>query len=386
MNRAQNWDEFRNALRDFDVPAQNVVYADVDGNIAYQMPGRIPMRAAGDGLLPVPGWTDQYEWTGFIPFDELPTLLNPPQGYIATANNAVVGPDYPYLISLDWDRGYRAQRIADLLDVDEPITPEYVAQMQADNLNLSAQEILPYLLKLSFNPQAEPELAGLARRLATWDYRNNADSGPAAIYEAFWAGLLAETFHDELPQEMWPTGNDVSRLRVRNLLSQPDNAWWDNVNTPEVETRDAILRRALARAQALLVERLGANPDRWTWGRLHTARFVNATLGQSGIAPVEALFNRGPIPVGGGTAIVNATAYELTEGFEVTSLPSMRLIVDLADLDNSRLIHTTGQSGHPFNPHYADMLRRWAQNEYHPMLWSREAIEAQVEGRLLFQR
>jgi len=385
LNRAQNWEQFREALRAFDVPSQNIIYADVDGNIGYQMPGRIPLRANGDGLLPVPGWTDQYEWTGYIPFDELPSAFNPPQGYIFTANNAVVGPDYPYLISLDWDRGYRAQRIADLLAVDEPITVEYIAEMQGDNLNLPAQEIVPYLLALPFDPASDPSLADGARRLAAWNFQNDADSVPAAIYEAFWMNLLAATYHDELPEETWPAGDDVAALQMRELLALPDSPWWDNVTTPEVETRDVILRQALAGGQALLTERLGDNPDRWTWGRLHTARFVNATLGESGIAPIEALFNRGPVPVSGGRTIVNATSFDEGSGFAVTSLPSMRMIVDLGNLDNSQIMHTTGQSGHPFNPHYADFIRPWQAVEYHPMRWSREAIEGALEGRLLFQ-
>jgi len=379
LNRAQNWGEFREALRNFGVPSQNVVYADVDGNIGYQMPGNIPVRAHGDGLLPVPGWTDEYEWIGYIPFDELPSIFNPAQGYIATANNAVVGPDYPYPISLEWDQGYRAQRIEDMFDVEGQITIDYIAQVQGDDANLSAQEITPYLLALSFD---DPKLADAADRVRSWDFQNHMDSHGAAIYEAFWASLLAGAFHDELPQDMWPRGNDDSRLLVRNLLGQPDNAWWDNVTTPPVERRDDILRQAFANGYAMLEDRLGSNPERWTWGRLHTATFVNATLGKSGVAPIEAVFNRGPVAASGGESIVNATGYDLTQGFQLRSLPSMRMIVDLGNLGNSRTMHTTGQSGHPFNSHYADMIEPWRLIQYHPMLWDRAQLESAQEARL----
>ncbi len=201
LNRARNFEEFRDALRDFAVPSQNLVYADVDGNIGYQMPGRIPIRKSGDGQLPVPGWADDYEWSGYIPFDELPYSYNPPQGYIATANNAVVGPDYPYLISLDWDAGYRAQRIQDLIETQPKISIEYIQKMQGDDLNQGAREVLPYLLALSFD---DPQLAEAAQALRGWDYQMRLGSRPAAIYMSFF---------------QCPLGRYVPRRFARRLLA-----------------------------------------------------------------------------------------------------------------------------------------------------------------------
>ncbi len=149
FDTARNWDEFRQAARAFSVPAQNLVYADVDGNIGYQMPGLIPIRASGDGRLPVPGWTDANEWSGFIPFDQLPASFNPPSGFIVTANNAVVSPDYPYLISSDWDYGFRAQRITDLItQAPGKIDLAYIQKMQFDNTSLNAETLVPLLLGL----------------------------------------------------------------------------------------------------------------------------------------------------------------------------------------------------------------------------------------------
>ncbi|MCC6187714.1 MAG: penicillin acylase family protein [Anaerolineales bacterium] len=387
LNRAQDFNEFRAALRNFAAPAQNIVYADVDGNIGYQMPGIIPIRASGDGRLPVPGWTDEHEWTGYIPFEQLPFAYNPTEGYIVTANNAVVGPEYPYLISLDWDKGYRARRIVDLIEAQPKISPEYVQQMQGDNLNLGAQEILPHLLKLTFD---DARLSAASEQLRGWDYQMGLDSQPAALYMSFFNSLVAATFHDEVPEDYWPHGGSDTWQVLSRLVGEPDNAWWDDGGTPAVETRDDVLHRAFAEGYAALQARLGQDPGRWTWSRLHTATFVNETVGRSGISQIDGLFNRGPFEAAGGSSIVNATSFDLArddgkepgDAFGVTSLPSMRMIVDLGSLSNSLTVHTTGQSGHAYHPHYIDFAGPWRLIEYHPMLWDRAAIEAEVEGLL----
>lgn len=388
MNRSQTWDEFRAAARSFSVPSQNLVYADVDGNIGYQSPGNIPVRASGDGLLPVPGWVDDFEWLGYISFDDLPSSFNPPEGYVVTANNAVVGPDYPALLSLEWDRGYRAQRIVDMINAQRgPFSREVIAQMQGDNMNLSAQAIVPFLATLP----VEDEGARAARdMLLDWDFQQSMDSAPAAFFNVFWTELLAATFYDELPPDLRPHNNDVTKLAVEQLLPQASNHWWDNVTTPDVtETRDQILVHALSQAYAQTVARLGGDMQAWQWGKLHTATFRNATLGSSGIAPIEALFNRGPVPTSGGEDIVNATGWdiagpddEVDVTYQVNWVPSMRMIVDLASLNDSWAIHTTGQSGHPFHRHYADMVDSWRLIEYHPQLWDRAAVEAAAAAHM----
>ena len=381
INRARNWDDFRLALRDWDVPSQNFVYADVDGNIGYQMPGKIPVRRSGDGLLPVPGWTDDYEWTGYVPFDQLPSSFNPPQGYIATANNAVVGPEYPHLLALDWDSGYRAERIVAMIEAEAKHTPETIARIQGDNKNLGAGEVLPYLLALRFE---EPELAQAQAELRAWDGQMHMDSRPAAIYAAFFRQLLAATFHDDLPEDFWPGGGGDSWLTVRALLPDFKNAWWDDGATPAVETRDEILRRAFAAGYAELQTTLGADPRNWKWGRLHGSTFDNESLGRSGVGFIEAIFNRGPFPTSGGSSIVNATGFNLTadEPYATRSVPSMRMIVDMSDLENTRMIHTTGQSGHAYARHYIDMADQWRLIQYNPMPFGRAAVEQAAVDRL----
>jgi penicillin amidase len=383
MDIAQNWEEFRQAARDFAVPSQNFVYADVDGNIGYQMPGLIPIRASGDGRYPVPGWTDDHEWTGFIPFDELPSALNPPEGFIATANNQVIGSSYPYLITMDWDYGFRAQRIIQMIQAAPgPISKDDIQRMQGDDRSLLFDTFGPIIASLPVN---EPRLVQARQLLEGWDGQEQMDRPAPALFEAFWRHLLADTFDDDLPQDFWPQGDSRWLEVVRRLASRPDSAWWDDHATPAIESLQDMAIRAFKEAVDELSASQGSDPTAWQWGKMHTNTFRNGTLGKSGIAPIEALFNRGPYPVSGGASIVNATNWDASLGYQVTSLPSMRMIVDLADLSQSRSIHTTGESGHAFDPHYTDMVDLWRTIQYHPMLWTREQIEAAAVDRLTMQ-
>ena len=380
INRAQNFDEFREAARDFVVPSQSLLYADVDGNIGYQMPGHIPMRNQTDGKYPIPGWTDEYAWQGFIPFDELPYGFNPSSGYIIAANNAVVGTDYPYLIADFWDYGYRAQRVEQLiLAAGGPIDSAYYRQMQADSVNLGALEIIPALSSLEFS---DAGTASLRDRLLTWDGNQSVDSAEAALFNTFWMQLLKTTFNDELPEAYWPSGNSLWYVVVENLLTDPESAWWDNVATEAVERRDGILQDAFAAAVIELKSRQSADPNQWTWGDLHAITFVHQTMDNFPV--IGSLFNRGPFPVSGGSATVNATNWDAANGdFSVGSLPSKRSIMDLSNWENSLQIGTTGQSGHAYHPNYIDLAPLWAAVEYLPMHWDRSIIEAESEDHLI---
>jgi penicillin amidase len=391
VDRAQNWDEYRAALSKFNAPSQNFIYADVEGNIGYQTPGRIPMRAKGDGQQPVPGWTGEYDWTGYIPFDELPRAFNPPEGYIVTANNAVVGPEYKYFLGMDWDRGYRARRIVDLITAKDQLNADDMATIQGDNLNLSAQEIVPYLKNIAVEGDAKLMLD----QILAWDFHEQRDSAGASAYQVFWLHLLMNTFADELGTLApdYTDGGTFNRQALGQLLAKPDSAWWDDVTTSGVkETRDDILKKALAAGASQLIGELGRNPVDWKWSKLHTATFASQALGTS---PLAFMFNRGPYEVDGGTAAVNNTgtgsnfrkAYTNPPGklaaiFAERSTPSLRQIVDFADLNSSRFIHTTGESGLPTNPHYDDFIDKWRNIEYVPMWWDINDIKANVEGTL----
>ncbi|MEX2162124.1 MAG: penicillin acylase family protein [Anaerolineales bacterium] len=380
INRAQNFDEFREAARDFVGPSQNLLYADVDGNIGYQMPGHIPMRNQTDGRWPVPGWTDEYAWQGYIPFDELPYALNPASGYIVAANNAVVSDEYPYLLADFWDYGFRAQRIVDLLQAAPgPLDSAYYQSMQMDSVNLGALEIIPSLAGIQFEDE---EAAALRNQLLVWDGAQTLDSADAALFNTFWMKLLAATFHDELPEGYWPGGNSIWYVSVGSLLQDANNAWWDDVTTDGVETRDEVLRSAFEAAVAELKSELGADPQQWAWGDLHQITFAHQTMDAFPI--IGGLFNRGPFPVFGGGSIVNATNWDAATGaFDVTSLPSKRSIMDLSNWEKSLQINTTGQSGHAYAAHYVDLATLWAAGQYLPMHWDLAAIQADTEAHLV---
>ena len=395
LNKATNWEEFRGALQYWDVPSQNFVYADVEGNIGYQTPGRIPIRAENhSGLLPVPGWTDEFEWQGFIPYDDLPRVLNPERGYIVTANQALVPLEYydqlaqelgegrNYVISHEWNYGYRGQRIVELLKEKAPHTIASFQAIQGDNKLISAEELMPYLVSLQF---ADIELAEARDWLLEWDYQCNADSPQAALYAEFWAKLVDNLYSDQLGEEVQPDGDSREMWATFLLMEEPDNAWWDDITTEDVvETRDDILVRSFREGYANTIAALGENRNDWRWSELHTATFVSNPLGLSGVGLIENIVNRGPFATGGSADTINANRWTVSSGdFTVSSLPSMRMIVDVGDFTQSVTVHTTGESGHPYSQHYDDMIDLWCDMEYYPMLWTREQVESATVNRLI---
>jgi penicillin amidase len=393
LDQAANWNDFRAALSEWDIPSQNIVYADVHGNIGYQMPGRIPIRPKGkDGLTPYPVSSDADVWQGFVPYDDLPRIFNPARHYIVTANQAVVptqyydqlaaklGQDANYLFSYDWAYGERAQRITELLKQNAPNSIKTYQQIQGDDKNLDAQLITPYLAALKIDPGS---LANMRDFLTSWNFQMNMTSGQAALFGEFDAKLLSNLFGDQLPADVQFDNHEV--WSAVQLMAKPDNSWWDDASTKDkVETRDDILLKSLQQAVDAATTAMGNNPADWQWGKIHQATFVSNPLGASGIDLIEKLVNRGPVAVSGSNDTVNATSWDPSSGnFSVVEMPSMRMIVDLANMDNSLTIDTTGQSGHPSSPHYDDMIDAWRNIQYHPMLWSRDKVEAGTATRLI---
>ena len=383
LNRAGDWASFREAASRFDVPAQNMVYADREGHIGYQAPGRVPIRKSGnDGRLPAPGWQPENDWTGdFVPFTALPSVLDPDEGFVVTANQAVVGPDYPYDLTTDWDRGYRSQRIRDLIEAEGDLSVREMSQIQLDEHNPLAPTLVPYLLDIEL-PRGYYRRGQLL--LQEWDFQDSADSGAAAYFNVVWSNLLRLTFQDELRERIWPGGGDRWFGVVEGLLTAPAGPWWDDVTTDDVvETRDDILRQAMIEGRDEMTARQARNADEWSWGHLHRLNLRNSTLGDSGIGAIEWLVNRDGAEIGGGSSVVNATGWDATDGYAVTSSPSMRMVVSMADLDESRWVNLTGVSGHPASDHYDDQTDLFVAGETLPWAFSREAVEEAADDTLV---
>ncbi len=393
MNRATNWEEFRAGLRDWDLPPQNVVYADVDGNIGYVMAGAIPIRARGQGLLPSPGWTGEYEWTGYIPFDELPQAFNPEQHFIVTANNRVVDDSYPYYITNEWLNGYRARRIRDLLMSKQKLSLSDMATIQSDQYSLPAVEIVPHMLKV---PATTPVEKAALETLRTWNYVLAANSSAAAIYSAFlfkferivFGAMLGD--EEVVLQNYLGIGNTIlnpqngyasrGKALLIRLLNEHDDSWFaDAVIANGPKTWDAALNSAFQAAIEELRAKLGDDVTRWRYGAIHKMTY-NHPLGM--VKPLKKIFNRGPIPVGGDIDTVNMGSSLTNQPEVVVTVPSYRQIVNLADPKASLSIHHPGQSGHPASKHYSDFIKPWLRVEHHPMLFERSMVEENAAGTL----
>jgi penicillin amidase len=383
LNLATDWASFHRALAGWDTPSVNFVYADVDGHIAYQSTGRIPIRAAGhQGLVPVPGWDGRSEWRGFIPYEEMPKSVDPPAGFIVTANNKVVGDDYPYFIAYDMADPYRAQRITELLAAGRRFTPAGLRAIQAETAGLPVAALRPYLLAVPPAGEREKKALDEVRR---WNLRYEPGSAGASVYEVWYWQLLAETLGDELGPEVLTEYRTIGLSQapsVIDLMKRPDDPLFDDRRTPAVEHRDDIVRRSLTKAVAWLAKRYGDDPAGWTYGRIHSVTFVHAPLGQSGIAPLERLFNSATLPARGNAFTVDAATPDFTKPFAVVFGTSQRMIVDFSDLEASTWVNSTGQNGQLWNRHREDQIPRWEAVEDYPMRFGEAAVRAHPEARL----
>jgi penicillin G amidase len=390
FNTASNFAEFRSAAEKLAVPAQSLVYADVDGNIGYQTPGAIPIRTSAiqgsaPGYWPAPGWDPAFDWRGFVPFAELPWTYNPEDEVIVAANQAVTESTRPFL-STEFDPGFRASRIRELIDDADALSPADMAELQMDVRNSFAPTLVSALLQVdTSDDQFTAEAQGL---LVDWDYTSPADSSSesaaAAYYNAVWRNLLALLFNDELPRDLWVTGGAQHQAAVAELLSRPDSPWWDNKQTPGItEERDEILRQSLQAARLELTRQLGKDPRSWNWGKLHTLTFEHDVMGGESVpGPIRWLANRGPFEMPGGPGIVNANSWSANEGYEVDRGPAMRMVVDLADLDGSTWVNQTGQSGHVHHAHYDDQVDAWIEGAQFPWPHTSDAVRESVSDAL----
>jgi penicillin amidase len=352
FNTAGNWSEFLAAASRLRAPGQNVIYADVDGHIGYTASGTVPIRPRSDGLLPVSG-EGADDWSGYIPFDELPRVLDPPRGFLVTANNRVVSERYPHLLTADWPEPYRAKRITELLLSRRVSGSDDVRVLQRDVTSLQARDLLPLLLDTR---PAGAASAQALERLRRWDRAFAPDSVPAAIYAA-WYARLSEMPQDELGTT--PAGGVRSRFLIHALST--GSSWCDDARTPARESCADFKTAALALAVADLERKLGRDPEGWQWSRLHRARFAHGVFDR---VPLLSRFFSLESGAGGDASTVNVGAYRRDGSFLMTDGVSYRQILDLSDFTRSLYVHTTGQSGNVFDSGYRDLLPLWRDGRY----------------------
>jgi penicillin amidase len=400
INEARNWDDFTAALRNYVAPSQNFVYADVEGNIGYYAPGRLPIRAEGDGALPAEGWSGKNEWTGWIPFEELPHAYNPPEHFIATANNRPTPDDYPYFLGREWAQPYRARRITELLQAKDKLSVDDLAAIQGDIVSLYARQLLPKLLEMT-SAQSE-DVAQALELLRAWDGTASGDSPAAAIFSAWQLRLPRTLSGDELGDDLinrYEGRVSFTALYVYNTLSDTNSPWCDDVATSDAESCGAVVTQALSEALVDLRARLGDDMQRWRWDQLHVTVFPHQPF--DSVAPLRRLFSRS-IPNGGdsstvdvghfgctgptappaGRPVANIRFYACPNPYEQRSIPSYRQLIDLSNVDGGRFIQAIGQSGHLLSPHYDDYMADWQAVRYRPMRFERATVEQAQQATL----
>jgi penicillin amidase len=384
LNLAGNWAAFREALSLWAAPSLNFVYADAANNIGYQGTGKLPVRAPGQqGLQPVPAGNGENDWRGFIPYGEMPSLFNPPSGFIATANHRVVADDYPHFIARDYADPYRARRISDLLAKDDDVTLDDLRRFQTDTYSVVAEALRPHLAAVK--PENDLQRRAL-QQVQSWDLRFTPGSPGATVYYAWYSHLLPAISGDELGQEFMDQFRAFTFAQTPvyvSLMNTPSSPWFDDKRTPgKVETRDDIVRRSFGEAVAFLAGKLGDDPADWRWGRMHTAVLTHQPFGNSGIPPLMRLFNGKAVPIPGEAFTVNAGTPAPRRPYRVLVGVAQRMLVDLNDLGESLAVNSTGQSGHLFHRHREDQIPLWSRGEYRPMLFHREAVDRGAAERL----
>ncbi|OGO29290.1 MAG: hypothetical protein A2W33_02685 [Chloroflexi bacterium RBG_16_52_11] len=391
LNKAHMWGDFVDAMRLIEAPQLNVCYADIDGNVGYWVTGRVPIRAKGDGSLPAPGWTGEYEWIEEVPFEEMPHALNPEQGYIVTCNHKLVDADYPYLLGNVWMNGYRARRIVDYFESKGKLTFDDHRAMHIDFTCLPGKEMIALLDELT---STDPDVQLAQNILNAWDCNLTPNSVGGTLYEVTRYYLVRNVLESGLGEEMafrvmgrgfhpllMPThefyGHDT--VAVLRILNNQDS-WW----LEQVKGREAVLAQSLKQAVEWLRAYLGEDHTEWQWGKIHRALFPHAMGIQK---PLDQVFNLGPYPIGGDTDTPCQTAFYAHDPYDLKAwAPSFRQIVDLGDLSRSVMIVPPGQSGQLGSPHYDDLIQPWLNGEYAPQLWTREQVESHALGKLILSR
>jgi penicillin amidase len=391
LNTAVNWDDFVTAVARIQAPSLNLLYADKQGNIGHWVTGQVPLRTAGDGSVPAPGWAGSHEWIGIIPFAEMPHALNPQEGFIISANNRLLPPGKSqHNLGQLWRNGYRAERIHQLLHDQTQLSPADCRRIQLDQLSLPGLQLVTLLKGLEVtNPAAQIALTLLQQ----WDGYLTEDSVGGTVFQVLVAQLTTALLPIKAPPDLMARllGQGMSEnlhpvnefqgywlVNLLKILSKVPSSWFD-----KLATRNALLERCLAEATAVCQQILGENQGDWQWGRLHRVTFPHA-LGQ--LAPLDHLFNVGPLSLGGDANTVAQAGMRpgsfASDGISVSS----RFIIDLSAVEQAEGMLAPGQSGYAGSPHYHDLAEMWQKGENFPILWQEIAIQADAQHLLILSK
>ena len=373
IDQASNWQEFTAALRNFNVPMQNFVYADAEGNIGYYAAGLVPIRKQGNGAVPVPGSTDDYDWTGFIPFDALPHSFNPPSGMIATANGRIVPDNYPYFITARWDPSFRTARIFQLLREGGNFTSSDMLRIQTDILSFEDEWLAKQLLAAAGKqPPSSPDAQFALNVLKGWDGEARADSAATLVLEVTRQALLARILKPKLGKDLsgyrWP----MSTIFLQNVLEQNLTRWLPPGDSDFNMTLMKSLDEGVRQIPSLVHSQ---NHAAWKWGDTIPLTFHHPMSG--GLPFLGRWLDVGPFPQAGTGTTVKQTTPRLG--------PSMRMVVDFSDLDQSMQNITLGESGQVFSPYYRDQFAAWYGGQSLPMLFSDAAVEKGAAHKLVLE-
>ena len=383
LGRSGTWRDFLSAVRNLNAPQQNMVYADIDGNIGYVAAGRVPVRKPENdlkGLTPALGWDARYDWAGYVPFEDLPRSYNPASGRLWTANDKIVAPGYKPFITSEWQPPYRANRIGALLEATPRHDSASFARIHADSVSLAMREALPHFLATI--PRNETSRRALAL-LGQWDGDMRRDRAEPLIAAAWWRELTKRLYADELGDAFQANWAPRAQFML-NILADRDgqSRWCDDVRTPAVETCAEQLAVSLDAALADLSRRYGSDMNAWRWGDAHRARHEHRPFGKQ---PMLARIFDIAAPSSGDAYTVNVGQHHLydeAEPFANRHAASLRAIYDLSDPEKSLFIHSGGQSGNRLSAHYKDFTEAWAAGEYIPMITDRKRIEAAPHTKL----
>ncbi|MGH7829825.1 MAG: penicillin acylase family protein, partial [Candidatus Binatia bacterium] len=371
INRARNWNEFLDSLSYHVAPSLNYIYADAGGNIGYSLAGRVPIRPQPHSLGPLPGWSGEGEWKGYVPFNELPRIYNPPEGLIATANDRIADASYPYHLSDLFEPPYRILRIKELLTEKSTLSPEEMAAMHRDVVSVHATRMIRDLrADLEKSAGNRPSLTGAVKSLVEWDGNCTANSPEAALFHALHQRLMRNLLAADLGEDLYLSYTELfnqALLPVEEIMRDPQSPWFDS------SPRQGIVERSLSEACEELRRRLGPDTKKWSWGRLHTVTLEHPFGKSKILAP---LFSLGPFPSGGDAATINMGFYRHSNPYAHTIGPSLRMIFDVGNWQETHCILPSGQAGHIFSPHYGDQTDLWRRTEYIRLDHTAEAAKA----------